>query len=84
MGTEQIAVRIPEALLAQLDELVRSGRYGSRAEAVRAGVQAITDMEREAAVDRAIIEGYRLKPQEDWEMASGRASLLAAIAEEPW
>lgn len=84
MGTEQIAVRVPEALLGELDNLVRSGRYASRAAAVRAGIEEIAQQAREGAVDRAIVEGYRRKPQQGWEKDSARASMLAAIAEEPW
>lgn len=84
MGTEQIAVRLPEELLARLDDLVSRGLYESRAAAVRAGIEAITELERRWAVDRAITEGYRRSPPAGAEDAAALASLREAIAEEPW
>ena len=84
MATEQIAVRLPEELLAELDELVRNGVYESRAAAVRAGVEVVTELERRRSVDRAIVDGYTRTPQKDAERAAALASLRDAIAEEPW
>ncbi|MGH9117052.1 MAG: ribbon-helix-helix domain-containing protein [Acidimicrobiales bacterium] len=84
MTTEQIAVRLPAELLADLDELVARGVYPSRAAAVRAGVEAITELERRRAADRAVAEGYRRVPPTTSEAAAAVASLRDAIAEEPW
>ncbi len=81
---EQIAVRLPAELLADLDELVARGVYPSRAAAVRAGVEAITELERRRAADRAVAEGYRRVPPTTSEAAAAVASLRDAIAEEPW
>lgn len=84
MTTEQIAVRLPHELLADLDDLVARGIYPSRAAAVRAGVEAIADLERQRAVDRAIVDGYRRVPPEVSEIDAAVASLRDSIAEEPW
>lgn len=84
MATEQIAVRLPEELLAELDALVASGFYESRAAAVRAGVEAIMVLERRQQTDRAIVEGYRRTPPTTADHAAAIASLRDAIAEEPW
>jgi Arc/MetJ-type ribon-helix-helix transcriptional regulator len=84
MPTEQIAVRLPETLLHELDELVGRGVYESRAAAVRAGVEAITALERHRRIDQAIIEGYRSLPPTAPEDLASFASLRDAIAEEPW
>ena len=84
MATEQIAVRLPEQLLAELDDLVRRGVYDSRAAAVRAGVEAVTELERRRAVDVAIVEGYRRVPPTEAEDRAAVASTREAIAEEPW
>ena len=46
MATEQIAVRLPEELLAVLDDLVARGVYESRAAAVRAGIEAVAELDR--------------------------------------
>ncbi len=84
MDTEQIAVRLPRAELEALDELVERGVYPSRAAAVRAGVAAITALERRRTVDEAIVEGYRRVPPRPEDDAAALASLREAIAEEPW
>ena len=84
MATEQIAVRLPEELLNDLDALVASGVYESRAAAVRAGVEAITDLERRRKIDRAIVSGYQRTPPTAIEHDAAVASLRDAVAEEPW
>jgi Arc/MetJ-type ribon-helix-helix transcriptional regulator len=84
VATEQIAVRLPEELLHELDALVASGAYESRAAAVRAGVEAITLLERRQQTDRAIVEGYRRISPTPAEHDAAIASLRDAIAEEPW
>lgn len=84
MPTEQIAVRLPEELLERLDELVARGVYGSRAAAVRAGIEAITELERRRKTDRAVVDGYRRIPLTAAEQDAAIASLREAIAEEPW
>lgn len=67
-----------------MDELVAAGRYATRADAVRAGLQAVVEQERQRAIDEAIVEGYRRHPptqaEERWAATAGRE----LIAEEPW
>jgi Arc/MetJ-type ribon-helix-helix transcriptional regulator len=84
MPTEQIAVRLPEELLAELDELVAQGVYESRAAAVRAGIEAVVESERRRKTDRAVVAGYRRAPASEAEHESAVASLRDAIREEPW
>lgn len=84
MATEQIAVRLPQDLLARLDDLVRRGVYESRAAAVRAGVEAIAQIEQRRELDRSIVEGYGRTPQGSAEEAAALESLRQAIVEEPW
>lgn len=84
MSSEQIAVRLPDELVQGLDELVRLGVYASRAAAVRAGIEAVVDVERARAIDRAVVAGYRRVPPEPGDEAAAVASLRDAIAEEPW
>jgi Arc/MetJ-type ribon-helix-helix transcriptional regulator len=71
VATQQIAVRLPEEVLSEVDELVARGIYDSRAAAVRSGLEAVTDSERRRPIDRAVIDGY------EW-------SRLAALCELPW
>lgn len=84
MTTEQIAIRLSEELLDQLDDLVAKGVYGSRAAAVRAGIEAITELERRRKTDRAVVDGYRRIPLTAAEQNAAVASLREAITEEPW
>ena len=84
MSTDQIAVRLPEELLAQLDDLVARGMFASRAAAVRAGIELITAAARRQAVDRAVVDGYRRTPPTRAEELAALASLREAIAAEPW
>jgi Arc/MetJ-type ribon-helix-helix transcriptional regulator len=84
MASEQIAVRLSRDLLEKLDELVRAGLYESRAAAVRAGVEAIAQIERRRETDRSIVEGYSRVPPTPAEEAASVESLRQAIVEEPW
>ena len=84
MASEQIAVRLPRETLGELDALVASGAYESRAAAVRAGVEAITALERRRQIDQAIVAGYRRTPPTAVEDDAATASLRDAVAEEPW
>lgn len=84
MPTEQIAVRLPDTLLAALDDLVARGVYDSRAAAVRAGIEAVRELDRQRLTDRAVVEGYRRVPPTEPERQAAIASLKDAILEEPW
>lgn len=84
MATEQIAVRLPQELLDEVDDLVARGVYESRAAAVRAGVAAVAESERRRQVDVAVVEGYRRHPAGAAEREAAVASLRDAILEEPW
>ena len=84
VASEQIAVRLPEELLADLDDLVSRGVYESRAAAVRAGIEALLELDRRHLTDLAVVEGYRRMPPTDAEREAAIASLREAILEEPW
>ncbi len=84
MTTEQIAVRVPEQLLSDLDDLVGRGVYESRAAAVRAGIEAVMELDRRHLTDLAVVEGYRRTPPTEIERKAAIASLRDAILEEPW
>ena len=84
MATQQIAVRLPEELLRVLDDLVDRGVYESRAAAVRAGIEAVVELDRRRRTDLAVVEGYRRVPPTGTERQAAVASLRDAILEEPW
>jgi Arc/MetJ-type ribon-helix-helix transcriptional regulator len=59
----QIAVRLPAPLLDEIDSLVDAGRFETRADAIRSGIELIVDAERRSRVGRAIVAGYERVPQ---------------------
>ena len=80
----QIAVRIPDALIGRLDDVVASGRFQTRADAVRAALEALLETERRAEVGRRIVEGYQRGPQEDADVAAAAEVADASLEDEPW
>lgn len=77
-------MRVPSAHLEVLDDLVGRGVYTTRAAAVRAGIEALVEIDRRRRDDRSIVEGYQRTPPTDVETAAAIASLRDAITEEPW
>lgn len=65
--SEQIAVRIPDELSEALEDLVASGRFETKAEAVRTALEDLLDGERRRRLGDLIAEGYRRLPQGDGE-----------------
>lgn len=82
--SEQIAVRLSDDLAGRLDEVVRSGAFPSRAEAVRVAIDELLDGLRRRQVGAAIVEGYRRQPQTDDEVAVAEAAAIRSINTEPW
>jgi Arc/MetJ-type ribon-helix-helix transcriptional regulator len=82
--SEQIAIRIPETLAAQLSDLIATGRFETKADAVRTALEALIDAERRADVGRQIVEGYQRVPQEDSDVAAADQAASRSIEEEPW
>jgi Arc/MetJ-type ribon-helix-helix transcriptional regulator len=82
--TTQLVARVPDEIVAAIDDLVRRGVFESRSDAVRAALAADLDRRRRAEIGQAIVEGYRRVPQEHDELAWADAATAAMIAEEPW
>lgn len=80
----QLVTRVSDAVAEAVDGLVRAGVFGSRSEVVRAGLEAVVERERRAAVGRSIVDGYRRIPQEEDDLAWPDAATAAMISEEPW
>lgn len=82
MARKQTLVQLNDELLGLLDEKAARLRR-SRSDLIRDALEHYLAAEREAEIDRAIIEGYTRIPQEEhdpWAEAAARRS----IAEEPW
>lgn len=80
LHSTQIAVRIPDELLAALDDAI-PGRFATRADAVRVAVaQLLLESEREARHRQAWIDQPATTQDELRAIDDSRA----LIAEEPW
>lgn len=82
--SEQIAVRLPEETLRELDESVQTGAFPTRADAVRTAVTQLLDRLRRERTSAAIVAGYQRLPQTDEEVAVAEAAAVRSINEEPW
>jgi metal-responsive CopG/Arc/MetJ family transcriptional regulator len=80
MGRTQTLVQLSDELLARLD--ARAAREGrSRSELIREAVTGYLVDDREAEVDRRIVEAYTRQPQED---LLGAERAARALIEPSW
>jgi metal-responsive CopG/Arc/MetJ family transcriptional regulator len=80
MSRTQTLVQFSDDLLARLDRYrAREGR--SRSEVIREAVERYLAADREAEIDRLLVDGYtRHPPPGDWADEAARQM----IADEPW
>lgn len=78
----QIAVRIPTGDVQAIDSAVKQGRYGTRADAVRAAIDRLLADLREAEVAAEYARAYGEKPQEEWIGEAGLHLLGGAVGSE--
>jgi metal-responsive CopG/Arc/MetJ family transcriptional regulator len=80
MARTQTLVQLSDALLARLDRYrAREGR--SRSDVIREAIERYLADDREAELDRRIVEAYTREPAQDaWSDEAARRM----IAEEPW
>jgi len=82
MARRQTLVQLSDELLSLLDErAARTGR--SRSDLIRAAVERDLADDRAAAIDAAIVEGYRRIPPGELD-AWNEAWAKLSIAAEPW
>lgn len=81
MARAQTLVQLTDRLLAALDQYAaRVGR--NRSEVIRSAIEHYLEESLEDDIDRAVVEGYKKKPQEpDVYVATAARD---AIAAEPW
>ena len=60
------------------------GRFETKAEAVRAGLEALVEAERRRRIGELIADGYRRIPQDEDDVEVARLSATRSIEEEPW
>lgn len=80
----QIAVKIPDADLAALDELVSQGQFDSRSAAIRTGLAIVLSQVRAEHIDRAFADGFRSTPERPEELREAHRLAIEAIEDEPW
>ncbi len=82
--TIQIAVKLPDELVHEIDRLVEGGAFTSRSQAVRSGLEAVVAARRRAEVDRRYDEAMSRFPETDEELAEATRLAVDSIHEEPW
>jgi Arc/MetJ-type ribon-helix-helix transcriptional regulator len=81
--TIQVPVRLTEEDVSRLDAAVATGRYRSRSDALRRGLELVLREEREREIEESYRRGYGKYPQEEWIGEVGLALFAArALAEE--
>jgi Arc/MetJ-type ribon-helix-helix transcriptional regulator len=74
----QIAVRLSEAELCELDSLVREGGFNTRAEAVRVGIRMLSGRAREERIAASYASAYAKALTEDETQMLDAAEALAS------
>lgn len=82
--TIQVAVKLPDDLVGRVDELVESGTFGSRSQAVRAGLEALVAQKQSEALGERYREGLARAPETQEELDDARRLAIASIDAEPW
>ena len=80
----QLAVRMSDEQLADLDWIVVHLRLDSRAEAIREAIERATSELRRREIDRQYVEFYSSYEETEEERAESEARTAASIDEEPW
>ena len=65
----QLAIRLPDELLAELDWLVVRCEYSNRTEAMRTAIEVMIRREKSRAIDEQYIAAYTKWPQTEEELA---------------
>ncbi len=82
--TTQIAVKLPDGLLAAVDGLVAGEHFDSRSSAIRAALGALVSDVAARSVDDAFAAGYAAHPDTADEMRQAVELATSAIDDEPW
>ncbi len=80
----QLAIRLPDDLLRDLDWVVLRLNYDSRTEAMRDALLKLIDQERRRETGEQIADGYRRMPQTEDELCGADRAFIESVNEEPW
>jgi len=82
--TTQIAVKLSDRLVGELDRLVEAGAFDSRSHAVRSGLEAMVATHRRQELDRRYRDAVAVVPDTGGELADATRLAVDAIHDEPW
>jgi Arc/MetJ-type ribon-helix-helix transcriptional regulator len=82
--TTQIAVKLPDELVDELDRLVKDGAFGSRSQAVRSGLETMVAARRRQELDQRYHDAFAQVPETREEIAEATRSAVESIHDEPW
>lgn len=82
--TVQVAVKLPDQLANELDQLVVDGAFASRSQALRAGLEGMLATREDERVRERYREAFARHPESAGELAEARRLARDAIEEEPW
>lgn len=82
--TIQVAVKLPDELVGELDRLVEQGAFDSRSQAVRTSLEAVVTAHRRQELDRRYRDAFVRLPETSEEMAEATRLAVDAIHDEPW
>lgn len=82
--TKQIAIKLPDELVAEVDRLVERGAFASRSQAARDGLRAAVTAQRHRELDRQFRDAAARSPESDEEIAEATRLAIDAIEDEPW
>lgn len=82
--TIQVAVKLPDELVAELDRLVAAGSFASRSQAIRSGLEAVVAGRHREEIDLRYREAMTRLPETDEEIAEATRLAIDSINDEPW
>lgn len=82
--TKQIAVKLPDDLVDELDRLVQVGTFDSRSQAIRTGIEAMVAQKHRQEIDQRFRDGVARHPETVEDIDEATALAINSIQEEPW
>jgi Arc/MetJ-type ribon-helix-helix transcriptional regulator len=80
----QIAVRLPDGVVDDLDRAVTQLGLDSRADVVREAITRLLESIAKDAIDAEMIDAYTRLPQTSEELAAATANARGVVDAEPW
>ncbi len=80
----QLAIRLQDDLVKDLDWVVHRLHYDSRTEAMRDALIRLIDQERRREIGEQIADGYRRMPQTEEEIGASDQAFFDSVDDEPW